>query len=41
MNGKKVYAKQIYANPEEYFTNDIMEKLDAIAKTQFSYGEGV
>ena len=26
---------------EEYFTNDIMEKLDAIAKTQFSYGEGV
>ena len=41
MNGKKVYAKQIYANPEEYFTDDIMEKLDAIAKTQFSYGEGI
>ena len=38
MDGKKVYAKEIYKNPEKYFTNDIMEKLDGIAKQQFSYG---
>ena len=38
MNGKKIYAKQILANPEEYFTDDIMEKLDTIAKQEFSYG---
>jgi RecA/RadA recombinase len=38
MNGKKIYAKQILANPEEYFTEEIMNKLDAIAKQQFSYG---
>ena len=38
MNGKKIYAKEILKNPTEYFTDDIMEKLDAIAKQQFSYG---
>ena len=38
INGKKIYAKQILANPEEYFTDDVMEKLDAIAKEEFSYG---
>tara|TARA_B100001989_G_scaffold191316_1_gene140284 strand:- start:566 stop:1573 length:1008 start_codon:yes stop_codon:yes gene_type:complete len=38
MGDKKVYAKQIYANPTDYFTNDIMEKLDAIAQQHFSYG---
>jgi RecA/RadA recombinase len=38
MNGKKVYAKEIYKNPDKYFTDDIMEKLDNIAKEQYSYG---
>ena len=38
INGKKIYAKQILANPEEYFTDDVMEKLDGIAKQEFSYG---
>ena len=38
MGDKKVYAKQIYANPTDYFTDDIMEKLDAIAQQNFSYG---
>ncbi len=40
-NGKKVYGKQILANPHEYFTDDIMRKLDEIARAEFSYGEGV
>ena len=41
IGGKKIYAKQILANPEEYFTTDVMEKLDAIANQQFSYGKGI
>ena len=38
IDGKKVYAKEIYKNPDKYFTSDIMEKLDNIAKEQYSYG---
>ena len=37
-DGKKIYAKQILANPEEYFTEEIMEKLDVIAQGTFKYG---
>ena len=40
INGKKIYAKQIYAKPEEYFTDDVMQALDEIAQKEFSYGEG-
>ena len=39
-NGKKVYAKAIYKDPEEYFTPDVMQALDEIAQKEFSYGEG-
>ena len=35
---KKVYAKAILKDPEVYFTPEVMEKLDAIAKDEFSYG---
>jgi len=38
MDGKKIYAKQILANPEDYFTEEVMEKLDEIARQEFSYG---
>jgi RecA/RadA recombinase len=38
MDGKKVYAKEIYKNPEKYFTEEVMQKLDDIAKQEFSYG---
>jgi len=38
MNGKKIYAKQILANPEEYFTPEVMQALDEIAHQEFSYG---
>jgi RecA/RadA recombinase len=41
INGKKVYAKQILKEPEEYFTPEVMEKLDVIAKEQFSYGSSI
>jgi hypothetical protein len=38
MDGKKIYAKQILANPEEYFTAEVMQALDEIASKEFSYG---
>ena len=38
INGKKVFAKQILAAPEEYFTDDIMARLEETARTTFSYG---
>jgi len=38
VNGKKVYGKQILANPEEYFTPEVMQALDEIAQKEFSYG---
>jgi RecA/RadA recombinase len=38
INGKKIYGKEILKNPEEYFTDEIMEKLDEIARQEFSYG---
>ena len=38
MNGKKIYAKQILAEPETYFTDEVMQALDEIAQKHFSYG---
>ena len=38
MDGKKVYAKEIYKNPEKYFTEEVMQKLDDIAREEYSYG---
>ena len=35
IDGKKVYAKAIYKDPESYFTPEVMEKLDEIAKKEF------
>jgi len=41
IDGKKIYAKQILKEPEEYFTPEVMEKLDQIAKEEFSYGSSL
>ena len=38
IGGKKLYAKQILSEPETYFTNEVMQALDEIAKNEFSYG---
>ena len=38
MDGKKVYAKNIYQEPEKYFTDEVMKKLDEIAIKTYSYG---
>ena len=38
IGGKKLYAKQILADPETYFTPEVMQALDEIAQKHFSYG---
>jgi len=38
IDGKKVYAKAILKDPEQYFTPEVMQQLDAAAKQQYSYG---
>ena len=38
IDGKKVYAKAILKEPEVYFTEEVMQQLDAAAKKIFSYG---
>ena len=39
IKGKKVYAKEVYSNPEKYFDAEIMQALDEVSKKEFSYGE--
>ena len=39
IKGKKVYAKEVYSNPEKYFDDEIMQALDEVSKKEFSYGE--
>ena len=39
IEGKKLYAKQILKEPEVYFTEEVMQQLDEIARKEFSYGE--
>jgi hypothetical protein len=41
INGKKIGKNVIYANPEEYFTPELLEKLDAYAQKKFKYGSSL
>jgi len=38
-DGRKVYAKAIYSNPSEYFTDDIMAQIEVAAGKEFKYGQ--
>jgi RecA/RadA recombinase len=38
IDGKKLYAKEILKSPEKYFTEEVMQQLDAAARKEFSYG---
>ena len=38
VDGKKVYASEIYKNPEKYFTPELMQALDEVALKEFTYG---
>ena len=37
-DGNKQFGKTINNDPETYFTDEVMEKLDEAAKMEFSYG---
>ena len=37
-DGSKVYAKAVYANPEKYFTEEFLAKLDIAARKEYQYG---
>ena len=37
-DGRKVFGKEINRNPEDYFTDDILKRLEEAAKKEFSYG---
>lgn len=39
-DGAKLYGKQILNDPEKYFTEDLLTKLDEAASTEFTYGRG-
>lgn len=38
VEGKKIYEKEILKNPEKYFTDEVLQKIDEYAKQKFSYG---
>jgi len=38
MGESSVYPKSILANPEKYFTEEVMAKLEEAAQKEFSYG---
>ena len=38
-DGTKVFGKSINTNPEKYFTEDIMHKLEIAADVEYSYGK--
>ena len=35
---ERKYMRKIYKNPDKYFTEEVMQKLDDIAKEEYSYG---
>ena len=37
-DGSKIYEKQIYKNPDKYFTDDVMARLDDAVAKEFKYG---
>jgi hypothetical protein len=37
-NGAKVFEKNVYEEPEKYFTEELMEKINDAASKEFKYG---
>jgi len=37
-DGRKIYGKEINTNPELYFTEEVLTRLEECAKKEFSYG---
>jgi RecA/RadA recombinase len=40
-DGRKVFGKEITRNPEEYFTEEVLNRIEEVAKQEFSYGSGM
>jgi RecA/RadA recombinase len=40
IDGKKLFKKEILSEPEKYFTQDLLEKIDEYAQVKFKYGQG-
>lgn len=40
VDGKKVFGKNIAQNPTEFFTDDVMKKLDEYCGKKYKYGSG-
>ena len=38
IGGSNVYPKSILSNPEKYFTDEVMARLEESARTEYSYG---
>ena len=38
-DGTKVYEKQLYKQPEKYFTTDVMKQLEVAVAKEFKYGK--
>ena len=38
IGGSSVYPSQVYAEPDKYFSSEILQALDECAKKEFSYG---
>jgi RecA/RadA recombinase len=39
-DGRKVFGKEINENPDSVYTQEVLELIDAAAKTEFCFGEG-
>ena len=39
-NGEKAFEKKVYEQPERYFTDEVMHKLEEFAAKEFRYGKG-
>ena len=37
-DGTKAYEKSIYKNPEKYFTEEVMQRLEEAVAKEFKYG---
>ena len=38
-DGSKIYEKQVYRDPEKYFNEDVMNRLEEVASKEFKYGK--
>ena len=38
-DGKKIYEKELRANPATYYTKEVLDRLDAYIQVKFGYGK--